>query len=117
MPKIPDCDHCQFYAHDPHLVCAVHPQGVDGTCFDFRQDPNSRAGEDKQWSPLGYYWWDGELLPIRPPTLTTEEQLQFLDSHPMFTYQCPKCGYDFDRYNLPLIHWDRPACGWVDDSV
>jgi len=83
MPKIADCDHCQFYAHDPHLVCAVHPIGIEGSCLDFRKDPNTLADEDEKWSPLGYYWWDGELLPIRPPTLTTEEQLAILDSHPL----------------------------------
>jgi hypothetical protein len=106
MPKIPDCDRCQFYAHDPYLVCAVHPTGVEGKCLDFRQDPKSPAGENEHWSLGDYYWWDGELYPIRPSTLTTEEQLEILDSHPMFTYQCPKCGHEFDRDNLPLIHWD-----------
>ncbi len=25
MSKIPDCDRCTLYAHNPHLVCAVHP--------------------------------------------------------------------------------------------
>ena len=117
MPKIPDCDRCQFYAHNPHLVCAVHPVGVEGTCLDFTQNPNSLADENEQWSPEGYYWWEGELLPIRSPTLTPDEQLQILDSHPIFTGFCPKCGHEFDRDNLPLIHWDCPACGWIDDSV
>jgi hypothetical protein len=117
MPKIPDCDHCQFYAHDPHLICAVHPTGVEGKCLDFRQDPSSQVREEKQWSPEGYYWWDGELLPNRPVTLTSGEQLTILDSHPIFTGVCPKCGHEFDRSDLPVIHWDCPACGWVDDSV
>jgi hypothetical protein len=117
MPKTSDCDRCQFYAHDPHLVCAVHPQGVEGKCLDFRQDLNSQVGKDEQWSPEGYYWWDGELYPNRPVTLTPGEQLEILDSHPFFTGLCPKCGFEFDRNNLPLIHWDCPACGWVDDSV
>jgi hypothetical protein len=27
--KIPDCDRCSLYAHNPHLVCAVHPDGVN----------------------------------------------------------------------------------------
>jgi hypothetical protein len=117
MPKTPDCDRCQFYAHDPHLVCAVHPTGVEGKCFDFRQALNLPANENGQWSPEGYYWWDGELLPNRPVTLTLEEQLEILDSHPFFTKVCPKCGYHFNESNLPLIHWDCPACDWVDDSV
>ena len=101
MPKIADCDRCQFYAHNLHIVCAVHPQGVftepsrsvvtepsrsiEGNCLDFRQDPNAPAHEVEQWSPLGYYWWDGGLYPIRPKTLTPEEQLQILDTNPIFT--------------------------------
>ncbi len=116
MPKTPDCDHCQFYAHDPHLVCAIHPNGVHGKCLDFRQDPK-QAGEEEQWSPDGYYWYDGELFPVRQSTLTQEEQLQILDTHPIFTGKCPQCGHEFDRNNLPLIHWDCPACGWGDESV
>jgi hypothetical protein len=43
MPKIPDCDalragfahRCSLYAHNPHLVCAVHPDGIDTeSCLD-----------------------------------------------------------------------------------
>jgi hypothetical protein len=36
--KIHLCDSCQFYSHDPHLVCAIHPDGVDGNnCLDYRK--------------------------------------------------------------------------------
>jgi hypothetical protein len=87
-------------------------------CLDFRQAPNlPPADEDEQWNPEGYYWWDGELYPIRTPTLTVEEQLATLESHPIFTGVCPKCRYEFDRSDLPVIHWDCAACGWRDDSV
>jgi hypothetical protein len=30
MPKIPDCDRCSLYAYNPYVVCAVHPEGVNG---------------------------------------------------------------------------------------
>jgi hypothetical protein len=69
MPKIPDCDalcagfahRCTLYAHNPHLVCAVHPDGIDTeSCLDFRPDPNIE--EDKQWSPFGYSWYGDELI-------------------------------------------------------
>ncbi len=41
MPKIKQCDSCQFYSNNPHLVCAVHPQGVDThTCIDYRLNPD-----------------------------------------------------------------------------
>jgi hypothetical protein len=55
MPKIPDCDHCQLYAQNPHLVCAVHPAGVEGdTCSDFRPRPGTE--KEELWSPTGYFW-------------------------------------------------------------
>ncbi|MGK7899301.1 MAG: hypothetical protein AB4372_38205 [Xenococcus sp. (in: cyanobacteria)] len=116
MPKISDCDRCSFYANNPHLVCAINPSGVDSDrCLDFRLDPNFQ--EEEQWSPKGYSWYDGELIPNRPSRYTAEEQLEILDNHPFFTGICPQCGYEFDKNNLPLIHFDCPSCGWVDDSV
>jgi hypothetical protein len=66
--------------------------GVEGKCLDFRPDPNSQNNDDQQWSPEGYYWWDGELYPIRKPTLTTEKQLEILDSHPLATYSKKRIG-------------------------
>lgn len=131
MPKIPDCDRCSLYAHNPHLVCAVHPDGVnsDGQsprgahrCLDFRPDPNIK--EDKQWSPEGYSWYGDELIADRPSRYTLEEQSQILDNHPFFTGVCPECRHRFDRDNLP-VHFDCPECpkgyrfayGLIDDSV
>jgi hypothetical protein len=115
MPKLEKCDRCLFYAHDPHLVCAEHPNGVDSDCLDFRVNPKFQ--EEELWSPDGYYWYNGELLENRRSQLTTEQKLEILDAHPFFTGQCPNCGHEFDRANLPMIHWDCPSCGWVDDSV
>ncbi|KJH70277.1 hypothetical protein [Aliterella atlantica] len=41
MHKIPDCDRCLMCAHDPSLVCAVHPYGPSSdNCLDFRADPD-----------------------------------------------------------------------------
>jgi hypothetical protein len=32
-----ECEHCHFYSGNPHLVCAVHPQGsTTPGCPDFR---------------------------------------------------------------------------------
>lgn len=46
------CDRCSLYAHNPHLVCAVHPSGVEtDKCLDFRPDSNVKIQE--QWSPEG----------------------------------------------------------------
>ena len=59
--KIPDCDYCILYAHDPHLICAVHPQGVDtNKCLDFKPDSNAQIEE--QWSRGGYSYYDGHLV-------------------------------------------------------
>ncbi len=106
--KIEQCDRCLFFSRDPHLICAVHPLGVNtSNCPDFRQDPNKKE-EQELWSPEGYTFYDGELIPNRPSRLTPEEQLEILDSHPLFTGVCPQCGYRFNLNNPPKIHWDCP---------
>lgn len=102
MPKIPDCDRCLLYAHDPHLVCAVHPNGVESLkCLDFRVKPNLKIEE--QWSPEGYSFYDGNLVK-NPSRHTQAEQLEILDNHPYFTGVCPNCGHEFDPNKLPLVH-------------
>ena len=114
--KIPECDRCLLYAHNPHLICAVHPNGVDtDRCLDFRPDPN--AAEEELWSPQGYSFYGDELIPNKPSRYTPEEQLEILDNHPFFTGVCPQCGHEFDLKNPPLVHWDCDRCGWMDDSV
>jgi hypothetical protein len=114
MPKIPECDRCSLYAHNPYLICAVHPSGVDGDrCIDFR--PNSNIKEEEQWSAEGYSWYGDELIRDRS-RYTSEEQIQILNSHPFFTGVCPQCKHRFDRDNLP-VHFDCPECGFIDDSV
>ena len=82
MPKILKCDRCLFYAHDPHLICADHPNGVDSDCLDFRADP--KIQEEELWTPEGYYWYGGELLENRPSQLTNEQRLEILNTHPLF---------------------------------
>jgi hypothetical protein len=115
MPKIPICDRCTLYAHDPHIICTVNPEGVEtDKCLDFRPDPNAEI--EKEWSPQGYSWYGDELIRDRPSRYTSDEQLEILDNHPFFTGICPQCGHQFDRNNRP-IHFDCPSCGWIDDSV
>ena len=116
MPKIDLCDRCVLYAHNPYIICAVHPMGVDtDECIDFRPDPNAEIEE--QWSPEGYVWYGDELIPLRPSRYTPEEQLEILDNHPFFTGVCPECGFRFDKNNPPEVHYDCPVCGFIDDSV
>jgi hypothetical protein len=83
--------------------------------IDFRPDPN--FSEEEPWTPEGYTYYNGELIPNRPPRYSPEEQLEILDNHPFFTGVCPECGYEFDKTNPPEVHWDCPHCGWIDDSV
>lgn len=115
MPKIDLCDRCILYARNPHLVCTVHPNGVDtDSCIDFRLDPNFQ--EEEKWCVEGYSWYGEELIPNRTSKYTEDEQLEILDNHPFFTGICPNCGYRFSK-SKQIVHYDCPVCNWVDDSV
>ena len=116
MPKISDCNRCTLYAHNPHLICSVHPSGVETVnCIDFRPDP--KIEPEEQWSPEGYSWYGNELIPNKPSRYTTEQQIKMLDTHPFFTGVCPNCKHQFDQTNHQIVHFDCPSCGWLDDSV
>ena len=145
MPKIPDCEVCLMCAHDPSLVCAVHPYGQNSDfCPDFRPDltrenkrfqdflglqlqqpensdepfsnPFSQNPDEEQWEPEGATYYNGELI-LQPKQKTRGEQLWLLDNHPLFTGVCPQCKYHFPQTNFHVVHFDCPSCGWVDDSV
>ena len=128
MPKIPECDHCLFCAHSHHFVCAIHPDGVQGnSCMDFRPDPELEGkqfvdflgieGDDDQWEPEGASYYNGELVIQPRQRWTREQQLELLDTHPIFTGKCPQCGYEFQRDYTARVHWDCPECGWMDETV
>jgi len=126
------------------MVCAVHPTGPTGdTCLDFRADPELKGkrfvdflGLESQqqdnesfsnpfdlepdedlWEPEGASYYAGELILQPKQRWTREEQLELLDSHPIFTGYCPECGYKFSSVNPPQVHWDCPSCTWKDDSL
>jgi hypothetical protein len=62
--KIPDCDRCYYYSHLPYFVCAVHPDGAkEEMCLDFRSETTL---EEEIWSPDGYTYYNGELIPNVP---------------------------------------------------
>jgi hypothetical protein len=116
MPKLPECDRCQFYARSTYTVCAVHAFGVEGdSCLDFREDSNAEPVE--LWEPEGATYYNGELIVPPQRQLTREEQWHILETHPFFTGVCPKCKYRFQGHVPELIHFDCPVCGWIDDSV
>jgi len=136
MRKLPECYSCLLYAHDHHLICAVHPAGPEGdSCLDFRLDPHldrrfkdflglqsqtevedDLDADEEQWQPEGATYYNGELILQPQQHWTPEEQLELLDYHPLFTGCCPQCERLFPRSEKPPVHWDCP-CGWVDDSV
>jgi hypothetical protein len=116
MPKIPDCNHCLMYSHDPHLVCAVHPLGVDANnCIDFRLNPNAQVEE--LWHPVGATYYNGELILQPRQRWTQQQQLELLDWHPMFTGYCPHCGAKYECDYTAQVHWDCSTCDWMDDTV
>ena len=123
MPKIPECvggasrrHRCLLYARNPHLVCAVHPASPNtNTCIDFRENPD--AEPDELWEPEGASYYNGELILQPRQRWTPEQQLELLDTHPLFIGRCPQCKMTYPEYEQPPVHWDCAACGWMDDSV
>jgi len=111
MPKIPECDPCLLYGRNPYLVCAVHPTGPNAdTCPDFRENPD--AEPDELWEPEGASYYNGELILQPRQRCTPEQQLELLDTHPLFTGRCPRCEHPFPKYEIPPVHWDCIHCGW-----
>lgn len=116
MPKLRECDRCQLYAHNPFLICAVHPEGPDAQeCLDFA--PVSGVGAEELWEPPGASYYGDELILHRQKRWSYDEQLELLDSHPLLTGCCPACGWQFPQAEPTLVHWDCQGCGWKDDSI
>jgi hypothetical protein len=100
MPKISECDRCRLYARNPYLVCAVHPAGPStNTCIDFREDPDAET--DELWEPEGASYYNGELILQPRQRWTPEQQLELLDTHPLFTGRCPQCEMTYPQYETP----------------
>jgi len=107
MSKLPECDRCQFNAHSEYLVCAIHPSGIQGDrCPDFLLDPEFT----EMWSPIGFMFIDRQLFrkPIVynqnfEPELTRSQQVQILETHPLFTGVCPECGTSYPQ-NMERTH-------------
>lgn len=123
MRKLDICDRCHFCAHSPHLLCAIHPVGVTGeTCLDYRpgtdDDPVLAFYEPlEQWQPLGAVRYGDELVLDPVKKLTEAQQLELLNTHPLFTGRCPNCEKPMQQTESRRVHWDCEHCGWIDDSV
>ncbi len=59
MPKIPDCDRCLNKANSNYLVCAIHPEGVNGD-----SSPNFTDDGQELWCPDGYKFVDDRLVKL-----------------------------------------------------
>ena len=68
------------------------------------------------WEPEGASYYAGELIVQLRQRWTREEQLQLLDTHPMFTGRCPQCGSEYERDYRAAVHW-ACSCGWMDDTI
>jgi hypothetical protein len=86
-------------------------------CFQPACHPvNPNAPPEELWEPEGASYYNGELILARQ-RWTLEQQLELLDTHSLFTGQCPRCEITYPKYETPPIHWDCSECGWMDDSV
>jgi hypothetical protein len=86
-PRIPSlCDH------------AIHPSGPEqNPCLGF-------AEVTEHWEPLGAGYYDGDLVLQSEHYLSTEERLDILNTHPLFTGICPKCGAKVEPEQR--VHYD-----------
>jgi hypothetical protein len=109
MPKIPDCDRCQYFLNSLYLVCAINPCGPEGdTCEDFSVIAQADTEVERQSLGGGYYL--GDWIPQPFPIATVEEQTALLDWHPLFTGRCPNC-------ETPVVEtveggWKCGHCEW-----
>jgi hypothetical protein len=115
--QLPQCDRCRNNSRNPHLFCAIHPNGVpkdQAVCQDWEADPSCPQGE--WWEPEGGSFYGDELVISPHQRLTRQQQLELLMWHPVFTGLCPQCRHEFPK-ETPLIHWDCPNCHWKDDAL
>ena len=56
--------------------------------------------------------YNGELIVQPRQRWSREQQLELLDTYPMFTGRCPQCGNEFDRDYMARVHVRLPM--WVD---
>ncbi|HEY9824977.1 MAG TPA: hypothetical protein V6D19_05985 [Stenomitos sp.] len=99
---------CQRYrSSSQQQVCILYPDGpVEIPCMDFAEVPG--AGEDFSAA------WYGNHLIVQPRLhLSQADRLALLETHPLFTGICPKCGAAIPADNH--IHYDCNKCGWKAD--
>ncbi|PZO50930.1 MAG: hypothetical protein DCF15_15295 [Phormidesmis priestleyi] len=109
MPKIPECDRCQYFLHSPYIVCAVNPFGPASlTCEDF--SAIAQADAEISRHPLGGGYYLGDWVPHPFPAIVTDTQVALLDWHPQFTGHCPECKRPIAESDKG--HWKCNHCDW-----
>ncbi len=71
---------------------------------------------EELWEPEGATYYAGKLALQPQQRWTRDEQLELLDTHPIFTGRCPACNRQFSQYDEFPVHWDYLS-GWIDDTV
>lgn len=89
-----------------------HPNNSESFINPFKLEP-----DEELWEPEGATYYAGELILQPQKRWTRQEQLELLDTHPMFTGCCPECSYKFSTDNPPQVQWDCLNCTWKDNSL
>ena len=123
-PYGPDNDTCPDFSSNPELkgkrftdFLGLLQQAREN--FDSNESFSNPFGlepDENLWEPEGASYYAGELILQPQVCWTREEQLDLLDTHPIFTGKCPSCNRQFPQAERPIVHWDC-ECGWIDDTV
>ncbi len=124
-PHGPDEDTCLEFSPDPELegkrfidfIGLLQQSRETRNSSESFSNPFDLEPVEDLWEPEGASYYAGELILQPQERWTRAEQLELLDTHPLFTQKCPECNRQFLQAEKPLIHWDCPSCGWIDDSV
>lgn len=99
-PYGPEGDTCADFSPNPELkgkrfvdFVGLLQQNADH--FDsskFFSNPFDLKPDEELWEPEGASYYAGELILQPQQRWTQAEQLELLDTHPMFTGKCPACN-------------------------
>lgn len=123
-PYGPDEDTCLDFSPNPELkgkrftdFLSLLQRDIEHiTSSESFSNPFDLEPDEVLWEPEGASYYAGELILQPHQHWTPEEQLDLLDTHPMFTGKCPECNRQYSQAERPIVHWDC-ECGWSDDSV
>lgn len=120
-PLCPDKDTCPDFNPNPELKGKRFTDFLDLLQRDIEHLTSSKSffylePNEDLWEPEGASYYAGELILQPKQRWTRSEQMELLDTHPMFTGRCPECNRQYSQAERPIVHWDC-ECGWSDDSV